>query len=263
MTYEEHTIRKKSGKIRKIVAPDAELKKYQRHELDTCFTPIFNKIAAENDLTQCFHGFVPRKNSVTAAAQHIGYKTTIMFDFANFFDTITYTHLEAGGITLTLEQAKYCLHKDGYCAQGFPSSPMLANIAIIPFVKHMCAWLKLETHDDFVFTIYADDIQISINSEDKRDWQQIRDRVYKQAIEHNLVINPSKTRVRFAKYGARRILGVNVTNDSVVATRKTNRKVRAVRHQVNTIPDSGKGQVLGGLRTWQGCHYPKGIDYNL
>ena len=261
MTYNEHTIKKKNGKIRKIVAPDKELKNYQRKELDDVLTPKFKMMANSFKIYDCFHGFVPRRNSVTAAAQHIGYEATIMFDFADFFDTITFDHIQRAGYTLNAEQKEHLLHKEGYCAQGFPSSPMLANIALIPFVVDMKNWLSIHTDNDFAITLYADDIQISINNTDPSYWREIRDTLYRKAEEHFLTINPSKTRIRFAKYGHRRILGVNVTSDSVLPTRKTNRKVRAVAHQVST--DNTKANVLGGLRVWQMCHYPKGIDFTL
>lgn len=259
MTRTKFTIRKKNGKLRHIVAPSVKLKAYQRKLLKTKFEPLLNDLLAKSGLYEIFHGFRHRKNSVTAASYHIGYKATVMFDLANFFDTVTSEHIKRGGYTLTESEIQYCLHDD-YCAQGFPTSPTLCNIALIPFIKTIRSGLSAE-FEDFALTIYADDIQVSINRTDKDSWHKVRTIVTEAAETHKFAINPNKTRVRFAKYGARRILGVNVTDTGITATRKTNRKVRAVAHRVKF--DKSKKQVLGGLRTWQLCKPPRGISYML
>jgi len=256
MSYHEFSITKKNGKVRNIVNPSSALKKYQRSrqfELHAHF------LEAAGALASCFHGFIPHRNAVTGARGHIGFETTIMFDLVNFFDNIFYEHITDAGVLLNAKDQKHLFHKSGYTAQGFPSSPMLANIAAIPLVRAMDHKLKEQFgKDNYALVIYADDISISFNNTDKQQWQAVRETITALALSNRFEINPKKTRVRFAKYGARKILGLNVTDKEVVATRKTNRKTRAVAQQVTT--DGTKGQVLGGLRTWQKSLPPK--QYN-
>lgn len=252
MTYHEFTIKKKNGKVRHIVNPSADLKRYQRSQNPVLYGH-FLRVAG--DYADCFHGFIPERNAVTGATKHIGFKTTIMFDLVNFFDTVYYEHITDAGVFLNKTMQDRFFHKNGYAAQGFPSSPMLANIAAIPFIRSVDAFLAATFGlGQYALTIYADDIQISFNNEAKGIWQAVRTMVEDQAVAYKFLINPRKTRVRFAKYGARRILGLNVTDTKVTASRETNRKVRALRYQVSS--DGEKGQVLGGMVTWQRCNLP-------
>lgn len=256
MTYHEFKILKKNGKTRNIVNPSDALKRYQRSQAPALYKHF---LAQAGTIADCFHGFIPKRNAVTGARKHIGFKTTIMFDLVAFFDNVYYEHVTDAGVLLNAKNQTYLFHKDGYAAQGFPSSPMIANIAAIPLIKDLDSWLAGKFgKTNYCLTIYADDIQISFNDELKATWQEVRDTVYTKATDYRFEINPRKTRVRFAKYGARKILGLNVTDTDVIATRRTNRKTRAVAHQVSY--DGTKGQVLGGLRTWQKCVLPKRKD---
>lgn len=259
MTYEEHVIKKKSGKLRKIVAPDPELKQYQKSRIPYLYKE-FKKLASSNGVLHSFHGFLPNRNAVTAAHMHIGFNTTIMFDLENFFDNVVEHHLYIQGLELSEKDKDLLLHKLGYAAQGFPSSPMVANIAAIPIIEEIKRKMK-GIHKKYVITIYADDIQISINTEDKQSIDKIKENVIIASSSFGFKINPNKTRVRFQKYGYRKILGLNVGRNDIQPTRKTNRKVRAVAQQVSKGTD--KGCNLGGLRTWQKCKYPKGIEFQF
>ena len=258
MTYKEYKIKKKSGKLRKIVSPSPELKRYQRSKL-SFLTKAFKRNATSAGVGKCFHGFIPGFNCVTAATKHIGYETTIMFDLANFFDTVTPDHIDKVDSTILQDQdISKLFHKDGYAAQGFPTSPLIANIALIKVIAEIQHWLDAWLKGKSVITVYADDIQISTTVTDIHTITNIK-RIVNEAVLHGgFLLNHNKTRVRFAKYGARRILGVNVYESSIQATRKTNRKVRAVQGSLRHSAE--KAQVLGGLRAWQGCHLPKGKE---
>jgi hypothetical protein len=259
--YQEYEIKKKSGKLRKIIAPSLDLKRYSRaamHKLNW----YFKNEAVKFGVYDNFHGFVPNRNSVTAAQYHIGFETTIMFDITNFFDNVK-KHMFDEYLFESLELDEDMLfHTKGYAAQGFPSSPTLANIAIIRMFREIKEYLTSEfgrESEGFAATIYADDIQISFNDTDKSTWQRVRDNITRIASIHEFQINQQKTRVRFAKYGFRRILGVNVGDESIRATRKTMKKIKVIKHKVaiKEPRESGHyGQVLGGLTTWSKCKLP-------
>ena len=259
--YDEYKIPKKSGKFRKIIAPSSKLKKHSRHAMHK-LNWYFENQAKRFNLQDVFHGFVPQRNSRTACEHHIGYDATIMYDIKDFFDNVKISHFDELVFEALDLNPKYLFHKDKYAAQGFPSSPTLANIAIIPCIRQLQKGLEVLTGNDYALTIYADDIQISIDNPTKDIKREIDELVANTLSDYGFTINPNKTRIKLAKYGWRRILGLNVGEDSIRATRKTMSKIRAVRHKISMKEprDSGNyGQVLGGLTTWSKCLPPKSL----
>jgi len=254
-TYTEHTIPKCNGKVRKICAPDADLLRYQRSKLPDLYR-MFTARANSHGVADVFHGFVPDKNCVTAARAHIGYDMTLMMDISEFFDSVQRSALPSGSVT---DDTSFYHAKGGYCAQGYATSPILANIAIIPIIKEIQDFLNdLLGIDNFAFTIYADDLQISLHREAfTGEFRHFIDDIIAVVSAcftlANFRINSNKTRLRHAKYGYRRILGINVGNDHIRASRKTMRKLRAAKHQ-------GNGPSAGGLTTWSKCYPPKSVQ---
>lgn len=244
-SYKEFEIRKKSGKMRKIVAPNAALLKAQQGERKL-LRQVFINAERSLGVEGIIHGFVHKRNVVTAAKQHIGFRSTIMMDIKDFFDNTTISHLK--GIP-SLDVQPWMLHEDGYTPQGFSTSPMLCNIAILPAVKDIKKYLD-SLNMPVAFTVYADDIQISTTSEDYKGLNGIINMVEEIFAQHKYVINKPKTRIKYARYGFRRILGVNVGGTEVRATRKIMRKIRAAEFQHSH-------RSLAGLRQWSKCPLPK------
>ena len=239
--YREFTIPKKNGTPRKICAPEPKLKRLQRSALKELYE-LFQYL--ENHEIQ--YGFIQHRNVVEAARKHIGFDSTTMMDISNFFDSVTTTMAER---MLPSVDLTYLLHHNGYCAQGFVTSPIISAIAIIPLTETIYTRLNAE-FKEVAFTVYADDIQVSINNPTKARIKLIKDIISEEVKNFGLQINEKKTRTRFSKYGYRRILGVNVGNNDVRATRKVMRKIRAANHQEN-------GPSLGGLTLWSKCKLPK------
>ena len=257
LSYRDFLIPKKNGKPRRISAPSKELLQYQ-HNL---MKGLYAYHAKQESVLNCKniqHGFIPNRNCVTAATQHIGYKHTIIMDLSNFFDSVNTRFFPK-----TITRYSHLFHKEGHCAQGFASSPILCNIASLSMIKDIKQSLNelhkafiisqdnLEPEDDyksFAFTIYADDIQISTNYSSLISI--IIHNVNSIAVNNGFTINRNKTRVRTARAGYRRILGINVGSDHIRATRKTMRKIRAADHQ-------GNFHSKGGLVTWSHNLLPK------
>lgn len=210
------------------------------------------------DVKNIQHGFVPNRNCVTAATQHIGFNYTIIMDLKDFFDTCNVNHFPK-----SITRYSHLFHEQGHCAQGFASSPILCNIASLNMVRQIKENLislhnkyKLtQEHSEpgvnkypFAFTIYADDIQISTNYSSLIS--TIIHNVDHFAVNNGFIINRNKTRVRTSIAGYRRILGINVGLDHIRATRKTIRKIRAADHQ-------GNYHSKAGLITWSLCKFPK------
>lgn len=246
MTYTEFRLPKKSGGYRKITAPDAELLTYQRSKLRG-LEMLWQDIADEFGVEDIQHGFIPNRNCVTAAERHIGYRTTISMDIADFFDNVTSNHIRQFSPMFANDSHLY--HADGYCSQGFATSPILCNIALIPTIADVVSYLE-STFGDYVITVYADDITISVN-EERHELLNINiTNIIEIFNASGFKIKPSKTRIRYAKYGFRRILGIMVGDNGMKVPRKTKYKLRAARHQKNA-------SSIGGLVTWSKLQLPK------
>ena len=238
MRYTEHEIPKKGGKVRKIVSPDDDLKEYLRSKLKGLFK-YYRQYAKMFGVLEDIHGFVPGKNCKSAASLHIDYPLTIMMDISAFFDSVTRSHIPSSSL-VTDEM----FHKEGYAAQGLPTSPMLANISIVPIISRIkYRFLKEFGWSTYSLTVYADDLQISLTSENVDDISKAIEIVTQEFNKKSFRINKSKTRVRRASNGYRRILGINVGLEGLKATRSTRRKMRAAKHQ-------DKMQSYGGHLSW-------------
>lgn len=244
MHYQEFQIPKKGGKFRNVVAPNKPLLRFQRSKLRQ-LQAYYLKHTKGTSVENVAHGFLKGRNVITAAKRHVGFKATIMMDISNFFDTV-YKHM----LPEKFSNVRQFFHKDGYAAQGFATSPLLANIASIDMIKTIDAFLTEKFDDKYAFTIYADDIQISVNTEDYNTLNGIIDNVGRLVEHAGFGVNTKKTRIKYAKFGWRRILGVNVGETEVRATRAIMRKIRAAGHQKN-------GSSLGGLSNWASCKEPR------
>lgn len=233
--YRQFFIKKKNGRHRRICAPSPELLAFQRSELQS-LSFFFNSITAlffsyqDRDI---FHGFLKDRNIVTCAEKHIGFDHTICLDISNCFDSITST-------MLNFDLDPRLFHQDGSLAQGFATSPILANIYLINPVAALLTKIR-QLAPESVITVYADDLHISLNNASYQKLNLIIKLAIAEFAKHQLTINPRKTRIRHAKFGNRRILGIMV-DDSLKPSRKLKKKIRAARFQ-------GNGPSLGGLVT--------------
>lgn len=237
-------IPKKGSGVRKIYIPSPELKKEQRKLLKSYGNSLNDLLG--DDLKDVMHGFRSHKNPCSGAFLHIGYGCTVMMDIKDFFDNC---HRSAIQPQLP-DVSDLCFNPEGYLAQGFCTSPVLANIALVPVLRKLKSYLDIYIKD-YQLTVYADDIQVSLYPDKGFDKQNTVIKLTKIALEEfNFKMKESKTRIRYAKHGFRRILGVNVGEDKLYPTRKLNRKMRAAKHQHNWAS-------LGGLVTWSKCLLPR------
>ena len=246
MTYREFTIKKKNGKHRRICAPDAELLTKQRQTLRSLSVLFAQKERELFGDTKVFHGFIKDRNCVTAAIQHIGYAHTIGLDISNCFDTIKLENID-----VDFENPEYYSHADGTLAQGFATSPMLANIYLLTPIKEICDILDMY-YTDYKLTVYADDIQLSFPPSSYTKLNEAIAIVTEVMSDYGLTINPAKTRIHHAKFGNRRVLGVMVGPTGISPTRKLRKKIRCARHQRN-------GPSLGGLITSSRLLLPRAL----
>ena len=246
-SYEVFHLLKKNGKTRRICAPSPGLLRVQRELLPRLYE-LFNLLADSRHLTDIFHGFVPNKNCVTAARQHMGYDVTLMMDISNFFDSVKIDKIN-DIIPFNADRVRTCSVYDGTLGQGFATSPILANIYLVAPIAEIRDMLAL-SGINFVMTVYADDIQISVKNTNYEELASIQEIVTEAMADYDLAIHPHKTRIRWAKYGYRRMLGIGVGHNHMKPSRKLLRKIRCAEHQKN-------GPSLGGLRTASRLSIPR------
>lgn len=104
----------------------------------------------------------------------------------------------------------------------------------------------------FSLTVYADDVHISTNCEDPIKLNLIQQMIIYTFKQFELTINPTKTRINYSKFGNRRVLGIQVGEETLTPNRKLKKKIRAARHQ-------GNGPSLGGLVTASRMYLPKSL----
>lgn len=243
--YRQFFIKKKNGRHRRICAPSPELLAFQRselHSLAQLFSTRSMFLFGPHD-RDIFHGFLKDRNIVTCAEKHIGFDHTICLDISNCFDSITNT-------MLNMDLDPRLFHQDGSLAQGFSTSPILANIYLTAPVSELLHTIR-QAAPDVVVTVYADDLHISLNNASYQKLNLIIKLAVIEFANHHLTINPRKTRIRHAKFGNRRILGIMV-DDTLKPSRKLKKKIRAARFQ-------GNGPSLGGLVTASRMLYPRAL----
>lgn len=243
--YRQFFIKKKNGRHRRICAPSPELLAFQRselHSLAQLFSSRSMLLFGPQD-RDIFHGFLKDRNIVTCAEKHIGFDHTICLDISNCFDSITNT-------MLNMDLDTRFFHQDGSLAQGFSTSPILANIYLTAPVSELLDTIR-QVAPEAVVTVYADDLHISLNNASYQKLNLIIKLAIIEFANHYLAINPRKTRIRHAKFGNRRILGIMV-DDTLKPSRKLKKKIRAARFQHN-------GPSLGGLVTCSRMLKPRAL----
>ncbi len=239
MKYHKSKIPKNNGKYRIIYVADNEYTVLLKSKL-----PYLEKRLSELDATNVNYAFEKGKNCIENAMQHIGYNYTLSIDLIDFFDSV---HKEHVSDVLENDFIEFCFI-DGSPKQGLPTSPLIAIIAFLKCDKLICKQLK-KYGLDVVYTRYADDLTFSFNQ--KKESGKILF-IAKQAIESfGFRINPNKTKLQDIKNGRIIITGVAIDNKGVHPTRKIKKKIRAAKHQKNTLQ-------LRGLLEWSKCKLPKG-----
>lgn len=220
-------IPKRSGGFRTIYAPDAKESRRFRNKLPR-LTKHLVRICGD---LPC-HGFMPNRSPVTNAQQHVGFQWSLSFDLKDFFDSVTYQHLERRLPGMQVDR----LLVDGAARQGLPTSPLLANIAAAPMDRSILAGLAAGV----VYTRYADDLTFS--SDDRTQLEAIKVWLPAVVTAHKFILNTAKTRLQSAAFGRRVITGVAV-DAGLHPTRSVRKKLRAARHQ-------GNHKAARGLEEW-------------
>ena len=240
ISYRVARIPKGRGKWREIYVVSRE----DRLELRRLL-PQLNEIHERCDEVGAGYAFVKNKNCALMALQHIGYCYTLSMDLENFFESVTARHVIK---VLSSDLIEQCFI-NGRLPQGFPTSPVISNIAFSPFDGAIVAALK-SLKVDAVYTRYADDLIFSYA--DVASGGKIQAVVRQVTGFGGFKVNERKTSIQSAKNGRIIIAGVAVDDTGLHPSRKTKKKLRAALHQINQ-------SSAAGLDEWSKCKLPNSI----
>lgn len=210
--------RNKSSK-RRIDVPNEELKKFMRSVVYT-ITKKCNFL-----LPDYMYAYSEGKNTKQLAELHKNSDILLKYDIHSFFNSCSYEFI----MQSMSEVYPFCLIKEeiicpivmactlnGTLPQGAPTSPLLSSIAMVPFVYNVNNRLKY-LEKKWFFSIYADDIFISVNTYrwDKywreKNIQTARKIIFSELRTTPLRLNTDKTRtVRMYKSGGTWVTGLMV-----------------------------------------------------
>lgn len=220
--YYEFYIPKKSGGLRKIDAPNDELKAAQ----------YALKAILENDFNASYHtsafAYINGRSTIDAVNVHINNNSQWYgkLDLSNFFGSTT-PEFVMNQLSMIYPFCEVCKVPDGkevlYKAmdiaflngglpQGTPLSPLLTNIIMIPIDHIICNKLRDYKGNHYVYTRYADDFIVS--SRCKFNIYEIVDFINEVLNEFNAPFNINSKKTRYGSAAGRNwCLGVMITKN--------------------------------------------------
>ncbi len=235
--YNIFYISKRNGKFRRIFS----LYKEQKSQLRELI-PYLEKILLKHDMHKVSYAFIHNRNCVENAMQHIGYKYTVSMDLENFFESVNRSHVAK---YLDEDIMNQCFIS-GAPQQGLPTSPLVANLALLDCDNAILTSLK-KYNINSVYTRYADDLVVSFDN--KKDIGKVIFLISNITNNAGFKINKKKTKIQNINNGRIIITGLAIDNQGVHPTRKTLKKIRAAQHQNNN-------SSLLGLTEWSKCKLP-------
>ena len=260
--YRSYPIKKSSGKLRWIDAPQEPLKKYQKNILERL---LYQFRAHESAV-----GFVKNISVKDGAAKHLGNKVVLCVDVQDFFGSLSlYQVYAAFGYMLTkiskdikgfsynsddLEILVKLTTYKAHVPQGAPTSPALANIICRQMDRELQA---IADKHNLVYTRYADDISFSHSNKSFKITKVI-EQTKNIMSYYGLKLNRKKTRV-LRPHKRMCITGV-VINEKLSVPKYVWRNVRAQLYNLikNKTPLSiEEQQKLRGKIEWIGMFRPQ------
>lgn len=233
--YRVFTIKKRSGKKRKISAPRTYLKVIQWW--------ILENILEASVLPEYVTGFIKGRSCIENAKFHLGSKHILNLDIKDFFPSVKFTAVksvfrEFGYSDEICEQLASLTTLNDELPQGAPTSPYLANLVVREVDKTILRRCK-ET--SYKYSRYADDLTFS---SDKKIPLGFVKEITAALKEYGFTINEEKT--RFMASGTRMEVTGLVINRGINLPRTWRRNVRAMVHNAGTQPKN-RPEVLARL----------------
>jgi RNA-directed DNA polymerase len=246
--YFPFQIQKRSGGVRTINAPAADLKKLQQRLsglLQDCVSDINEGKKISGAIS---HGFRRKKSIITNARCHRGKRWVFNIDLADFFDTINFGRvrgffLKNNNFNLAPEVAttiaQIACHNNAL-PQGSPCSPVISNL-----VAHVLdiRLAKLAEEHGCDYSRYADDLTFSTNkarfptevakrkAHGSDEWE-VGKALAKLIQKSGFTINAVKTRMQYCD--SRQDVTGLVVNSKINVRCEYERTARAMVHRLLT-----------------------------
>lgn len=118
------------------------------------------------------HGFVSGRSIATAAAVHTAPTVVVSLDLADFYGHVLAKHVRATvGRVLEQRDVDFVLRAclvDGHLPQGAPTSPTLANAALVPLDRRLSSLRVAYGDTHWRYTRFADDLAFSTDTPTSR-----------------------------------------------------------------------------------------------
>ncbi|MFD1745025.1 reverse transcriptase domain-containing protein [Rhizobium helianthi] len=237
--YTNFSIPSKSGKARKISAPDRRLKMLQR-----TIAPLLDQVYSPRNPV---HGFVPDRSVKTNATAHLRSKFVVNLDVERFFPSISENRvaglLRAVGVDKDVAAvvARICTNQ-GVLPQGAPTSPVLSNMVCFKLDKELQAIAKATR---CIYTRYADDITFSsyqppgglfaegIPPTGNFPLEVLSPRLIEAFTNNGFKLNPTKSHYG-DKHSRRIVTGLKI-NSGLNVDRCFVRNIRATMYSIETL----------------------------
>lgn len=253
--YRAFTIPKKSGGLRDIRAPDADLMNLQSR-LAGYLQDCDAQIRAELNLRRTIaHGFVRNRSIMTNAGEHLHRRFVFNVDIEDFFGTINFGRVRGFFIknrnfalnpkVATILAQIVC--NDNCLPQGAPTSPVVSNL-----VAHILdiRLARLAAQVGCTYSRYADDLTFSTNKRefpreiasrdhvDPHGWR-VGEELQRIIRATGFSLNDKKTRMHYAD-SRQQVTGLVVNRKVNVRTEYR----RHVRQMVNRLCNTGEFQLV-------------------
>lgn len=249
--YISFEIPKKNGGVRKINAPQGELKDIQKKLANALWE--FQKEYIERDQIKArvSQAFEKKKGIITNAIVHKNKRIVLNLDLENFFDSFhfgrvrgyfqknRYLHLPLDVATIIAQLTCY----KGSLPQGAPSSPIITNLICNILDTRIVKVAKKYRVD---YTRYADDLTFSTNDSRFLDNQEkfvieVED-ILKQS---GFLLNKKKTRLTLRN--SRQVVTGLVVNKKVNVPREYYKRTKAMAYALYSkgefMIDGSKGTI--------------------
>jgi hypothetical protein len=254
--YREFTIPKRSGGVRRILAPEEPLKTIQR-----C---ILHRVLARLKCHPAATGFERGRSIATNAGVHVGKAVVVRMDLQDFFASTRarrvykyFRHIgwnrEAADLLVRL-----CTY-DGGLPQGAPTSPRLSNLVnyrLDARLSGLAAGRRLRnprtgaplSREEFgaAYTRYADDLTFSFTEDDPSTIRRLI-RVTRQIVLKEGYVLHERRKLHVRRRNSRQLVTGLVVNERVNLPRPVRRWLRAVEHRLahGKAATLSPGQVAG------------------
>jgi len=225
--YREFSIPKRSGGVRRVFAPAADLKTLQRRILRRLFARLKAHPAAM--------AYERGRSIVTNARAHQGQAVVLRFDLVDFFPSTGAGRLRRYFRRIGFNRPatdlllRWCTYRGGL-PQGAPTSPRLSNLVNYRLDARLSG---MATAWGGVYTRYADDITVSFAEDDRRKVTAMQ-RFVRRVVEQEGYRLHRRKKQSVRRRHQRQIVTGLVVNDGVNLPREVRRWLRAVEHRSET-----------------------------